>query len=203
MMDKIEVTPEMRRRVLDNIERAELGAQKRGSAVRFPVRRLAALAACLALVLLGSLALPRLLGGERGTQGETVLLPNGFAVVEDGTRLSSAVGFEAEGIENLPFVPTETEYSYLDEPRMAQIIYRAEAGEIVWRKARGAQDISGDYNRYAAADTVTVGGSEVTLKGDGGGYRLALWTRDGFSYAISVTFDATAEELCRMIPAAP
>ena len=61
-MEHIEVTPEMRSRILDNIENMDFAEKKRAEIVRFPnIKRYATLAACLAVMLVGTLALPNLL----------------------------------------------------------------------------------------------------------------------------------------------
>jgi hypothetical protein len=53
------------------------------------------------------------------------------------------------------------------------------------RKAPGSDDISGDYNDYAVERTETVNGASVTLKGaEEGRWSLALWTADGYAYAV-------------------
>ena len=59
-------------------------------------------------------------------------------------------------------------------------------GEITIRKAPGAEDISGDYNTYESTEKVTVGGIEVTLKGEAG-YTLAIWSSEGYSYSLSLS----------------
>lgn len=52
------------------------------------------------------------------------------------------------------------------------------------RKALGDEDISGDYNTYPQVETVAVQGHAVTLKGEGDQVTVAVWTADGYTYAI-------------------
>lgn len=52
------------------------------------------------------------------------------------------------------------------------------------RKALGDEDISGDYNSYPQVETVTVEGHAVTLKGTGNQVTVAVWTADGYTYAV-------------------
>ena len=52
------------------------------------------------------------------------------------------------------------------------------------RKALGDEDISGDYNSYSQVETVTVEGHAVTLKGTGDQVTVAVWTADGYTYAV-------------------
>ena len=51
------------------------------------------------------------------------------------------------------------------------------------RKALGDEDIS-DYNSYPQVETVTVEGHAVTLKGTGDQVTVAVWTADGYTYAV-------------------
>lgn len=60
------------------------------------------------------------------------------------------------------------------------------------RKAKGSEDISGDYNEYGAIKTETAGGKEVTLKGNAGKVMLAVWTEGDYAYCVGVT-DGMAE----------
>lgn len=52
------------------------------------------------------------------------------------------------------------------------------------RKALGDEDISGDYTSYPQVATVTVEGHAVTLKGTGDQVTVAVWTADGYTYAV-------------------
>ena len=52
------------------------------------------------------------------------------------------------------------------------------------RKALGDEDISGDYNTYPQVETVAVQGHAVTLKGEGDQVTVAVWTADGYTYAV-------------------
>lgn len=51
------------------------------------------------------------------------------------------------------------------------------------RKASGSGDISGDYNEYTQVETV----DGVTIKGENGGFSLAIWEKDGYTYAVGVS----------------
>ena len=60
------------------------------------------------------------------------------------------------------------------------------------RKAPGSEDISGDYNAYDTAETKTVGGKNVTLKGNAGKIMLAVWAEGDYTYCVGFA-DGTAE----------
>ena len=85
---------------------------------------------------------------------------------------------------------------------MLEVIYvngEDETGRI--RKARGSEDISGDYNEYAETETVSVGGIDVLLKGDAGLVKLAVWTNDGYAYSVSSEAGMTADEMMVLVSA--
>ena len=52
------------------------------------------------------------------------------------------------------------------------------------RKAKGTDDISGDYNEYKDVETVKVGDVEVTEKGSDGDIAVVIWNDGTYSYAI-------------------
>lgn len=74
------------------------------------------------------------------------------------------------------------------DDKMLEVIYQSgedEAARI--RKAPGAEDISGDNNEYAQANTVSVDGAEVTMRGNNGMVYLAIWNTGGYTYSVNVT----------------
>ena len=85
LMDKIEVTDAMRARILRNVSAA---APK-----KTPVRRYTLLAACLAVVLLGAVCVPKLM--DPAPQGEQTTIANGMVEVASAAALADAVGFPA------------------------------------------------------------------------------------------------------------
>ncbi len=60
------------------------------------------------------------------------------------------------------------------------------------RKAKGSEDISGDYNEYEAVKTETTDGKDVTLKGNAGKVMLAIWTEGDYTYCMGAA-DGMAE----------
>jgi hypothetical protein len=55
------------------------------------------------------------------------------------------------------------------------------------RKEAGSEDISGDYNVYDTEKTVTSGGREITLKGNGDQIHLAIWADGGYTYCVGIS----------------
>ena len=85
---------------------------------------------------------------------------------------------------------------------MLEVIYmngEDETGRV--RKARGSENISGDYNEYAETETVSVGGVDVLLKGDAGLVKLAVWTNNGYAYSVSSEAGLTADEMTELVSA--
>ncbi len=68
--------------------------------------------------------------------------------------------------------------------KMLQLIFRSGDDRLIIRKQSGTDDCSGDYNSYPETKTAKINGSSVTLKGADGKYRTAVWTANGWSYAV-------------------
>lgn len=73
-------------------------------------------------------------------------------------------------------------YRLNKEAGLLEVIFENGGERITFRKAAGDEDISGDYNEYAQVETV----DGVTLKGENGMFSLAVWSSDGYTYAVSV-----------------
>ena len=82
---------------------------------------------------------------------------------------------------------------------MIQIIFVNGEARLFVRKAAGNDDISGDYNNYAETKTVDIGGSTVTMKGDDGAVQLAIWTNNGYTYAVMSDEAMTVENMTSLV----
>lgn len=60
-------------------------------------------------------------------------------------------------------------------------------------------DVSGDNNEYSNASTADLNGTSVTMKGNGDSVNLATWSKDGYSYSISVSPGISEDEMEEMI----
>ena len=103
-------------------------------------------------------------------------IPNPF--VECGTlaEAQDQAGFSL----NLPDGCTPEHISVLPD----QIIQVLCEDNLTIRKAVGQEDISGDYTAYPQVDTLSSHETEVTLKGDADTVKVAVWTTEGYTYAI-------------------
>lgn len=176
LMDKIELTPEMRERVLSGVERKLDRNPARGSRL---LRRCLPFAACLALVIAAAVVLPQ--AASPGVE----YVP-GIEPAQDAASLSDAVGYEVRDVSGLPFEPDAAVYTAYGD--MAEIDYSGEGEQAVYRQSPGAEDNSGDYNEYASVTTTSVEDAQVTLKGGApDSYTLALWCSGGYSYSLSLS----------------
>lgn len=188
-MEKIEVTPQMRRRILQNVER-EMQKPVKKSGLAGGLRRFGALAACLAILLVGALMLPGLVSKPSQEESET-MIANGMVEVTSREELSDAVGFPVKAAQTLPFFPQSIFYtSYWGE--MAQIDYANGPESACFRQSLGTEDNSGDWNEYPAQETIDASCGTVTLKGEKDAYMLAIWSDGTYSYSLSLSTGQTA-----------
>lgn len=199
IMDRIEVTEEMRRRVLDHIAQEDI-EPARPRVLRFPAwKKYLSAAACLILVLTGAAALPRLI--QLLPPGETVQIVPQIQEASSLAELSGLVGFEVRPAA-LPFTPEETAYcAYWNE--LAQIQYSGQGQTATYRQSAGESDNSGDYTAYRNVAELTAGGLSVTLKGEAGAYVLAMWTDGGFSYSLHLSQGLTEAQWRAVLDGVP
>ena len=176
IMEKVQVTEEMRHRILQNIDGAVQAKQPR------PWRRYLPLAACVLILAVGAISLPQLSHQGAEQPGDEVTWGNGIEEAASLAELEEKVGFSVAE-PSLPFAVDTVEYSsYWGE--MAQIDYIGTENSASFRKSAGDEDNSGDYSEYDRVETLSLDGVELTLKGDADGYRLAIWCNQGYAYSI-------------------
>lgn len=204
-MDRLEVTEEMRGRILENLQemlsKDHLAFSKENTRQRLHLyRKYAAAAAGIAILLIGVFAIPRLRGRNVPDDPPVLEMPgSGIEEKASAEELSDAVGFTVADISTLPFEVSERIYqSYSGE--MAEIMYFGDKGqELTYRKEAGNSDISGDYNVYNIEKEVMRDGRKAVLKGNGNQYNLAVWTYGGFSYSVYCENGLTENELLDII----
>lgn len=194
IMDKIQVTEEMRQRILQNISETEIREQPAscGKARIYRWQKYSLIAACLALFAVGAVTLPNVLPIGENTAGSSeeyagLTANNPMAGMEEyasAEDLSGAAGFEMKEFDALPFAVQETDYIYFGDG-LAEIRYYG-AGEerLDYRKSPGSEDNSGVYLEFDRGWDEDVAGVNVTLKGDAAQVYLILWEKDGFSYSV-------------------
>ena len=195
------------------IDEAAPAEQKR-KAVRFtPWVRYAGIAACAVLVIgAGIFAVTQQRGGivdtpvqsgadanEAADTSEFVQYVNPYAEYETLSEAEKAAGFD---------IAVPDSYGDYTEPYYAVIggkileVQYYDLGEnrgMIVRKARGSEDISGDFNQYDDITETQVGGSTVTIKGNGGKFSLAVWVSGDYSYSVSVESGIPETELIKIL----
>lgn len=121
------------------------------------------------------------------TQDQNVGVANPFVEVKTLDEASKIAGFTLE----VPATYEDYKKQVIQaiENDMVEVIYFDEDSEhegLRIRKAKGTDDISGDYNEYKSVETVKVGDYEVTEKGSEGDISVATWTDGTYSYSINV-----------------
>lgn len=183
VMARIEVTGEMRRRILDNIQNMDIEAAPNSKAIPFPdIKKYLSVAACFAVLLVGAFAAGHMF--QQDDPGVSVV--NGIVEADSLEQLAAMVSFEVEERNKLPFQPETTVYtSYWN--KLAEITYAGEGQTAVFRTSPGPEDNSGDYSDYPAVKEIRIGSQAVTLKGSGEVYALAVWSAEGYAYSIRLS----------------
>lgn len=186
IMNRIVVTDEMKIRVLENLQKSDVGIQSVNKVARYKtVKKYLSVAACFVLLLAGVLSASRFLTPEQDDSLELMNPGSGIITVSSAEELADMVGFEIEELEQLPFHVEETIYtSYGDD--LGEISYIGENQSVTLRKSAGDEDNSGDYTVYDQTLNRSIGANEIEVKGDGELFYLAVWSMDGFSYSVSV-----------------
>lgn len=196
-MRRIQVTDDMRARILRRVEEGIFPPPAGRPVRRRVLRRLAPLAACLALLAAGVWGVVRSTAPAQVPPGAVQVVPD-MVEAASAEALSDLVGFDVADVEGLPFTPEEIRYTaYWGE--LAEIRYRSGSETAVFRKSPGAEDNSGDFNLYDTTRELDAGSITAVLKGDAGRFTLAIWSADGFSYSLSLSSGAAADEWAAMI----
>ena len=134
------------------------------------------------------------------TQEQDVGVPNPYEIVDTLDEASKIAGF------NLSVPATYGDYKkqviQAIEDDMIEVIYFNDTDNegLRIRKAKGTDDISGDYNEYKNVETVKIGDYDVTEKSDGGNILVVTWTDGTYSYVINPNgTEINAEEMAKLI----
>ena len=194
IMEKIVVTAEMKQRILSTIDASDLKTDRKIIPF-YPYRKLLSFAACLAVLLMGAISIPRLL------KADIMQAPVDIAEIVDVDtieELSQSVGFDIKDLTSLPFEAVETIYTNFGDV-FAQIAYIGENQALYYRKSLGTDDNSGDYNIYDSESELAMQDISVTLKGNNGLFQLAVWTDGTYAYSISLTEGIAKDSFANII----
>lgn len=193
IMEKVVVTDEMRRRILQNIRGADV--KPHAKVIRFPRwKRYAAIAACFAVLLIGALTMPDILHPAQenpaasASDGSAPMLGAQETVeCQSAAELSKKIGFPITDLAVLPFEPADATYiSSFGE--IAEIDYAGADGQTAaYRKSLGNDDNSGIYDTFPSTEQISVGDVSAAVKGDGTRFTLAVWTDGTYAYSIALS----------------
>ena len=128
-------------------------------------------------------------------------IPNPWETYDTQADAAQAAGFDLAAPDKISGT-SEKSYQVMrgEDETIFKIDYvSGEERAAYVRKAPGAEDISGDYNDYAETDTIDVGGSNVTMKGNDGLMNLAVWTSGDYSYALNLTNGVSQDDMSALV----
>ena len=131
--------------------------------------------------------------------GEVVQIANPFVDYETLDAAAKAAGFSLTAPETVKGWDGEKVIQVMSNSMIQIIFHDADDNRLFVRKEAGDMDISGDYNVYAEENTVTVGMYSVTLKGSDGMVSTAIWTSNGYSYAVMSDVPLAADAMTALI----
>lgn len=125
------------------------------------------------------------------------MIPNPFVYVDSIDKAADGAGFEF-------YCPQSAEgYSKKDisfiKNNLIQVGFREGGKSLHLRKARGHEDISGDYNIYNNIDVQQIKAYNVTLKGNEKGLYVASWSYGSFSFAVTSSSPLSVEYMKTLI----
>lgn len=117
---------------------------------------------------------------ETGTQ-----IPNPYVdyeTLEDACEAAGVSLLLPDSIEGYERV----DYQAIDG-QMVNVIYTvADGSMLLIRKAKGSEDISGDYNEYEHNSEQTINDIDVQVRGNGDTLSAAVWYDNGEAYSMTV-----------------
>lgn len=129
----------------------------------------------------------------------TAQLANPFVSCISLKKATALAGFPLTIPETLGAASEKTYRAVLGD--MVEVIYSDQDAQEVGRirKGNGSEDISGDYTAYASEEVTEVNGAQVQLKGNDGAVSTAVWTKDGFSYAVTLNLPMSPDAILNLI----
>ena len=151
--------------------------------------------------------------GSSGEVGGNVQIPNPISEEENLEKAAEKLGFSI----TLPEGFEEKEVRTIGG-ELLDVTAVKDGVSINLRKAKGSEDVSGDYNQYAeekqiilsegdsvvtdnaAGENLTENERLVLLKGADGKMSLAVWTQGEFAYSVRCDGEGVDwEELCELV----
>lgn len=116
------------------------------------------------------------------SDGESTQIPNPIVEYKTLEEVQKVVGFDFKVPEEVKGFETKNISVISNE--LIQVIYSNDNNEVCVRKAKGSDDISGDYNVYKNIKTEKINGCDVTLRGENNKIGSAVWTKGEYTYSV-------------------
>lgn len=183
LMDKIYIDDDVRKRIVEGALK-----KKKQKRIEYLVSRIAIIGVAASILFFA-------LHYNNIKNIEKPVLNDGRPLqVESVEEISKNLEFEIKDIDVLKEKAYDTSY-YIIGNSLAQISYELEDNKAVYRKAKGNEDISGDYSVYSQE----VKEGNILIKGNENLYNLALWTDEGYSYSLSFENGIEKDEFISII----
>ena len=124
-------------------------------------------------------------------------LANPFTEYDTLAQAEEAAGFSLQMPDRVPNWMDSMRFRVADDT-MIEVLIQGGDQELCIRKAPGDSDISGDFTVYEWTQTVDADGITLELRGNGDYARVAIWTRDGYTFSITTNADLTPEAMTAM-----
>lgn len=130
---------------------------------------------------------PKQISGQ-AAEGDSQQIPDPFEDCKTIAEAEKTAGFTLALPEKLPEGYVQKSIQAIKND-MIQVFYENGEKELLIRKAKGKEDISGDYNKYSENNTITVGSLQVSTRGNDGKVQVATWVKGEYAYSISAGYD--------------
>lgn len=126
-----------------------------------------------------------------------VQIPNPFTSYKTLDEAKKAVVFDVKVPKNIPSGYEMQEVQTMGND-FIQVFYTKGEKEILYRMAKGSEDISGDYNNYKTTKDIKVGDLTVTVRGNEN-IAGAVWKSGEFTYSVMFDDEVSETELVKII----
>ncbi|MFT3983061.1 MAG: DUF4367 domain-containing protein [Lachnospiraceae bacterium] len=195
-MKYIEVTKDMRDRILADISHLDLNKASSKTALYSKYKKYLPVAACFLVLIVGAVIVRDTFHLSETPPLQQIpdqAVPD-IVTYNSADELSDAVGFEIKEVQDPPFAIESVDYiSYWGE--LAQIEYIGSANTLLLRMAPGVEDVSGYYGEFTDVENHVINGCNFTIKGNDNQYILAVWQNDGYSYSVQMLESVSKEEI--------
>lgn len=195
IMENIKVTEEMQDRVIKKINNLDFDSMPKKVMNFSKLKKNISIAACFVFLVVSVVIIPNII--KSNLEPPIQVVPD-IVEYNSAVELSEAVGFKVYEMNNLPFEVEHITYtSYWKE--IAEIEYANQEDTILYRKSVGNEDNSGDYNNYDTIKETLLNNCEVTIKGNGNKYNLAIWGKDKYTYSLKFSVGISETEILQMV----